>query len=59
MKLAIELEQDEERYHCLIWGSAYHLQTEHLNKILDSESSLIKQYILDFVVATQDLKLLM
>jgi hypothetical protein len=59
MKLAIELEQDEERYHCLIWGSAYQLQTENLNKILDTESAMLKQYIIDFVIATQDMKLLM
>lgn len=59
MKLAIELEKDEERYHSLIWGSAYQLNSTSLNHILKTEAVMIQQYITDFVIATQDLKLLM
>lgn len=59
MKLAIELEKDEERYHSLIWGTAYQLNSSSLSNILKTEAAMIQQYITDFVVATQDLKLLM
>ena len=55
-KVIVSVEEDEERYHCLVWGSVYPIRTEKLDKILDTEVADLKQWIIDFVVLTQDTK---